>query len=166
MAIAIVPTFEGERDVACTAVGKVECDPAAGDDRDAASDHVFGDEVRFSESYHDDLCLIEERQEHLSGRSCMATGDTRVSGIKERKYRRHAWGWRGRSVSMCNRNPIMIPLEVHDCKISCLCERPRPIVADPMPIFVPIDGIKDPSLFFWRESGQGMQHQDAAYARV
>jgi hypothetical protein len=50
-----------QRDVACTAVGKVECDPAAGDDCDAASDHVFGDQVRLSESYHDDLCLIEER---------------------------------------------------------------------------------------------------------
>jgi len=34
-----------QRNVACTAVAKVECDPAAGDDRDAASDHVFGDQV-------------------------------------------------------------------------------------------------------------------------
>src|SRR5271157_128033 len=33
-------------------------------------------------------------------------------------------------------------------------------------IFLPIDGVKDPSLFFRRESGHGMQHQDAAYARV
>jgi len=32
-----------QHDVACTAVAKVECDPAAGDDCDAASDHVFGD---------------------------------------------------------------------------------------------------------------------------
>ena len=31
---------------------------------------------------------------------------------------------------------------------------------------MPINGIKDPSLFFWRESGHWMQHQDAAYARI
>ena len=61
-----------QRDVACTAVGKVECDLAAGDDCDAASDHVFRDKVALSKGDHDDVRLIEERKEHFSGRSSMA----------------------------------------------------------------------------------------------
>jgi putative DNA primase/helicase len=57
----VQPGLVGLMDGSVSTLAPVECDLAAGDDCDTASDHVFGDQVLLSDGDHDDLCLIDER---------------------------------------------------------------------------------------------------------